>query len=227
MGALSTLALWTWIALSCQVTHAGEKVPALGPLSSEPPATETAHAQDQLADEKDGRGSAGSIATAATACVSEPDSTTAFHLKFSWTNGTVGETTDLAFRFHFGGRFDFDNGWYSAPANVQDSLDNPLLDGTDFRRFRLAADGTIWEQVEFALEADFSRAADFKGFESTPQTNIFITNAWLAVHDLPVLDTVRAGHQKEYLTFANATSSKFYPFMERPYIYDAYENDFS
>src|SRR5262245_5159421 len=147
--------------------------------------------------------------------------------KVSWENGFVSESADKAFRVHIGGRFDFDSGWYRTPLNVQNSLANPLLDGTDFRRFRFEADGTIWDQVEFALEADFSRASDFKVFEPTPQTNIFITNAWLAVHDLPVLDTVRVGHQKEYLTFSNATSSNFYPFMERPYIFDAYEDDFS
>src|SRR5262249_53910927 len=56
---------------------------------------------------------------------------------------------------------------------------------------------------------------------------IFITHAWLAVHDLPLVDTIRAGHQKEYLTFANATSARFLPFMERPYIFDAFENPFS
>ena len=148
-------------------------------------------------------------------------------LKFSWNDGLVGVSGDQAYRVHLGGRFDFDSGWYSAPASIQNSLNTPLLDGTDFRRFRFEADGTIGEQVEFKLEADFSRAADFKDFQSTPQTNIFITNAWVAVHDLPVVDTVRAGHQKEYLTFANASSSKFYPFLERPYIFDAYEDDFS
>jgi phosphate-selective porin OprO/OprP len=148
--------------------------------------------------------------------------------KFNLSEGLVGETADKAFKYHVGGRFDWDSGWYSVPFNVQQSLGStPLLDGTDLRRFRLAVDGTVWEQVDFALEADFSRAADFKSFQSTPQTNVFITNAWVAVRDLPYVDTVKAGHQKEYLSFSNATSAKFLPFMERPYIFDAYENDFS
>jgi phosphate-selective porin OprO/OprP len=151
-----------------------------------------------------------------------------FGMKFRWDEGLVGGTTDKAFRFHVGGRIDFDSGWYNAPANMQASLQpNPLLDGTDFRRFRLGADGTIWQQVDFKLEADFSRASDFKGFHSTPQTEIFITDAWVAVHDLPVVGTIKVGHQKEYLTFSNATSARFTPFMERPYLFDAYENDFS
>jgi phosphate-selective porin OprO and OprP len=122
---------------------------------------------------------------------------------------------------------DFDSGWYSVPANVQNSLNTPLLDGTDLRRFRFRTDGAIWEQVDFALEADFSRASDFKELQSTPQTNIFITDAWVALRDLPGVDTVRLGHQKEYLTFSNGTSSNFMPFMERPYIFDAFEDSFS
>src|SRR5208283_56045 len=151
-----------------------------------------------------------------------------FRLKFSWENGAVGETDDKAFRVHFGGRFDFDSTWYRAPANVQLQLDNPLLDGTEFRRFRFETDGTVWKQIEFKLEADFSRGEDFKSLDtSSPQTNIFITDAWLAINDLPLVGTVRIGHQKEYMTFANASSSNFYPFMERPFIFDAFEDDFS
>jgi phosphate-selective porin OprO/OprP len=148
--------------------------------------------------------------------------------RFNFREGLVGETTDGDFRYHVGGRFDWDSGWYRVPANIQQSLgSNPLLDGTDLRRFRLETDGTIWEQVDYKLEVDLSRASDFTGFKSEPQTNIFITHAWVAIHDLPLVDTVRAGHQKEYLTFSNATSALFQPFMERPYIFDAFENPFS
>jgi phosphate-selective porin OprO/OprP len=147
--------------------------------------------------------------------------------RFNLQEGLVGETTDGSFRYHVGGRFDWDSGWYQASHLFQQSLDAPLLDGTDLRRFRLGVDGTLWQTVDFKVEADFSRASDFKKFQSTPDTNIFITDAWLALRDLPIVGTLKAGHQKEYLTFANATSANFLPFMERPYIFDAFENDFS
>ncbi len=151
-----------------------------------------------------------------------------FPLRFKWENELIGETPDKDFRIHVGGRLDFDSSWYSAPANVQNYLGStPLLDGSDLRRFRFRTDGTIWEQMDFALEADFSKAADFKDLQSTPQTNIFITDAWIALRDLPWVDTVRIGHQKEYLTFSNGTSSNFETFMESPYIFDAFEDDFS
>ena len=142
-------------------------------------------------------------------------------------DGTVCEAKSAQPSVSVGGRFDFDNGWYRVPQNIQDSLDTPLLDGTAFRRFRLGCYGWIGDQLEYKLEADFSKAADFKSFQTTPQTNIFITHAWVALHDLPLIDTLRIGHQKEYFTFANATSSNFIPFMERPYIYDAFENNFA
>src|SRR5262249_9818072 len=65
------------------------------------------------------------------------------HFQLSWSDGLLAETADHDFRIHIGGRFDFDSGWYSAPANIQNNLASPLLDGTDFRRFRLGADGII------------------------------------------------------------------------------------
>ena len=147
--------------------------------------------------------------------------------KFNLREGLTGETSDGSFRYHVGGRFDWDSGWYNASHGFQQSLNTPLFDGTDLRRFRLGVDGTVWEQVDFKLEADFSKASDFKKFQSTPQTNIFITDAWIALPDLPVVGEIKAGHQKEYLTFSNATSAKFLPFLERPYIFDAFEDDFS
>jgi phosphate-selective porin OprO/OprP len=148
--------------------------------------------------------------------------------QFTFREGFVGQTSDGAFRYHVGGRIDWDNAWYQVPANIQQSLGTtPLLDGTDLRRFRLGIDGVMWKQMDFKLEVDLSRASDFTGFKSEPQTNIFLTDAWIAYHDLPVVDTVRFGHQKEYFTWSNATSAKFTPFMERPYIFDAFENPFS
>jgi phosphate-selective porin len=95
-----------------------------------------------------------------------------FSWKFKWENGLVFETSDKDFRIHIGGRVDWDSGWYSAPANVQSSLNTPLEDGTDLRRFRFRTDGTLWQQLDFALEADFSKASDFKELQSTPQTSI-------------------------------------------------------
>src|SRR5262249_27585953 len=63
------------------------------------------------------RAPAGESKDAATgeAKTSEPDT---FGMKFRWDDGLVGGTADKAFRFHVGGRIDFDSGWYNAPANL-------------------------------------------------------------------------------------------------------------
>src|SRR5262249_40092552 len=97
--------------------------------------------------------------------------------RFNLKDGLVGQTSDGQFRYHVGGRLDWDNGWYRVPTLFQQSLgDTPLSDGTDLRRFRIEADGTVWEQVDFKMGVDLSRASDFTGFKSEPQTNIFITD---------------------------------------------------
>ncbi|HKI36666.1 MAG TPA: porin [Gemmataceae bacterium] len=193
---------------------------ACDPPAAEPKASAKGPGAGEIGEPGEAKGSSGE----------EPAATgsgNSLQPRFNMSEGFVAETPDGAFRYHIGGRFDWDSGWYRAPQNIQQSLDNPLLDGTDLRRFRLAVDGTVWQNVDFKLEADFSKASDFKDFQATPQTNIFITDAWIALRDLPVLDTVKLGHQKEYLTFSNGTSANSLPFMERPYIYDAFQNNFS
>ena len=143
-----------------------------------------------------------------------------------WKNGLFAESSDRAYRFHFGGEMDFDNGWYQVPANIQDSLSTPLLEGTAIRRLRVGFDGYLQKKLEFKVEADFTRASEYKQSETEPQSSVFITDAWLAMHDVPFFDVVKVGHQKQLLSFNNATSSRFYPFMEKPYIFDGYESDY-
>ena len=81
---------------------------------------------------------------------------------FFWKNGLFAETSDQEYRFHFGGRLDFDNGWYQTPHNIQDSLNTPLLEGTAIRRLRVGFDGFLQKQLEFKLEADFTRASEIQ-----------------------------------------------------------------
>lgn len=145
---------------------------------------------------------------------------------FFWKNGLFAESSDKAYRFHFGGEMDFDNGWYQVPANIQDSLNTPLLEGTAIRRLRVGFDSYLQKKLEFKLEADFTRASEYKQSNTEPQSSVFITDAWLAMHDVPLFDVVKLGHQKQLLSFNNATSSRFYPFMEKPYVFDGYESDY-
>ncbi|MBL8792418.1 MAG: hypothetical protein JNM56_00790 [Planctomycetia bacterium] len=49
---------------------------------------------------------------------------------------------------------------------------------------------------------------------------------WIGINQLPVVGTFRAGHQKEWISFTNATSGRYLTFIERPLLFDAFHNDF-
>ena len=54
----------------------------------------------------------------------------------------------------------FDAGWFSADANVQDNINNPYEDGVDFRRGRIRIDGTMYYTIDWAVEYDFFNSFD-------------------------------------------------------------------
>lgn len=149
-------------------------------------------------------------------------------LKTAWNNGFVAQTADKAFRVHLGGLLDFDVGWYSVPAAVENVLLPPgLRQGSDLRRTRLTTDGTCWELMDWKIDIDFSRASDVRKLRESPDVNVNFLDVWVALREVPYLGTVRIGHQKETLSFINATSSPNLPFMERPMPFDAIADDFN
>lgn len=145
-------------------------------------------------------------------------------MKVSFKEGFWAESEDKNFTFNFGPMLQFDNGWYSVPENVNSTLDNPMTDGSDLRRLRLNAVGTVLKQFEYRVEVDFSGATDFRTTVADPQAPLFLTDNWISMKEIPFFGTVRVGHQKEFLTFSNGTSDRYYPFMERPLIFDAFED---
>ncbi|MBY0526238.1 MAG: OprO/OprP family phosphate-selective porin [Gemmataceae bacterium] len=171
-------------------------------------------------------------------------------VKASWKDGVWAETSDKAFTFHVGGRIDFDTTWYSAPHSMNQSIaqfnnyfdaNQGLQDGFDVRRFRLRVDGTLWEQFDYRAEAEFAGALDLRrrtlGISPTPPASgaafdqelapaVRMTDVFIEYKDMPYLGTLRAGHQREILSFANGSSDNFQPFMERPLIFNAFNNDF-
>src|SRR5262249_43407695 len=48
--------------------------------------------------------------------------------RFNLREGLIGETEDKTFRYHVGGRFDWDSAWFRVPQNIQNSLNTPLED---------------------------------------------------------------------------------------------------
>jgi len=158
---------------------------------------------------------------------SAPAAGSNFELKSFVKNGFVAETGDQAFRFHFGGRFDWDNAWFTQ--------DNALLigpspgtrfqDGTDFRRARLRADGRVWDYIDFVAEVNFATIQDITNPEATtvPVGSVGLSAFNLAFRDLP-FGNLRVGLFKAPYGLERYTSANVNYYMERSSIFDAFYN---
>lgn len=82
-----------------------------------------------------------------------------------WKEGLRFETMDKRFKMQVGGRLMNDWVWWNDddPSEVEVFLDEPLEDGTEFRRARLFVSGDIYERVKFKAQYDFAGGdADLK-----------------------------------------------------------------
>ncbi len=142
----------------------------------------------------------------------------------TWNNGVELATKNKDFKFHVGGRYQFDTGFYSAPQNVQTSLPNNLSyrDGVNFRRGRFRMEGTMYRTMDWAAEIDFfnSFVAPGPGFAET--ATVAPTDLWWQWREVPWFNMVRVGNQKEQIGFEHIVSSRHLPFMERSYNQDAF-----
>ncbi|WP_157368692.1 OprO/OprP family phosphate-selective porin [Zavarzinella formosa] len=141
--------------------------------------------------------------------------------------GFVRTSLDGNSTIRFGGRVQLDAGWFETPHGVQDRFSAPFVDGVVLRRAVLETDGTLWKYFDYSFNADVSRSSDLRSPSQDPDATVYITNAWLAVTDLFVPGTLKAGHQIQPLLFSAAGSNNFLSFMERPAVYDGLNDDFS
>ncbi|MBX9681738.1 MAG: hypothetical protein K2X38_23515 [Gemmataceae bacterium] len=151
-----------------------------------------------------------------------------------WNHGLWLETADKAFKVHVGGRTQFDVVSVWAPRNVMTGRGGvgDYDDATNFRRARLAVEGTFYEVIEFNCEYDFLNTFDERGgtvaasqaplgpgtVANTPAP----TDLWVALTHIPYLGTIRFGNQKPPIGFEHMTSSRFLNFMERSFAFDAF-----
>jgi phosphate-selective porin OprO/OprP len=145
-----------------------------------------------------------------------------------WRHGLWLETEDKAFKFHPGGRVQFDTIWM----NGENSLENesggtgPIRDGVNFRRARFAMEGSFWEVFEFNTEWDFINTFDFEPLNGPVQTDVANvpapTDLWIQITQLPGVGTFRAGNMKPPISLEHITSSRFLPFLERSPAFDAF-----
>jgi hypothetical protein len=93
------------------------------------------------------------------------------NLRAYWDNGLWFATPENDWKFHFGGRFQFQSVWWAQPLSLRGPPPGnggvpqqgatggvgPLDDGMFFRRVRLRSDGVAYETFEYVLEVNFEQ----------------------------------------------------------------------
>lgn len=143
-------------------------------------------------------------------------------------NGLWFESQEKDFRLHIGGRTQFDTAFFGAGGRVQQPPSQggigPLHDGTDFRRARLRAEGSFFEQTEFCVEYDF---VDSTHPDGTAINIPSPRDLWWNFSNLPYVGNFRVGNQKEPFGFERMQSSRWLNFMERSFNTEAFYSPFS
>ena len=144
-----------------------------------------------------------------------------------WNNGLWFESVDKAFRFHVGGRTQFD----IVGTNVGDDVQfgkggiGTYNDGVSFRRGRFAMEGSLWEVIGFNMEWDFINTTQASGTSAGTAATFNTpvpTDLWMSLMNIPFIGTVRIGNHKPWIGFEHLTSSRFLNFMERSAQFDAF-----
>jgi len=121
-----------------------------------------------------------------------------------WDNGFKIENADKSIKMKFGGRIMYDFGFFSL--NDEAETNGYTLaseNGNEFRRARLFTSGTIYKNVDFKLQLDFTGG------------EVALKDAYITLKKLPVVGNLRVGHFKEPFRLEALTSSKYITFMER------------
>lgn len=147
-------------------------------------------------------------------------------LKTSWNHGFVAESADELFRFHVGGRLDWDNAWYQQDDNLLMGGNPPsrLEDGTAMRRARLRADGTVYGWIDFVTEVNFANIQDVSNInDNTVQVgSVGLADFHLTFRELPIVGSLRAGHFVAPYSLERYSSANYFYYMERSPIFDAF-----
>jgi phosphate-selective porin OprO and OprP len=147
-------------------------------------------------------------------------------LKATWRNGVQFESANKDFRFHVGGRVQYD---VSAFDNDQALLVSPAVggigpqpDSTQFRRARIRLDGTMYEVFDWVAEYDFANTlATAAPTTGQPVATVpGLTELSLTWTQIPVIGNFRVGNQREPMGMEHLTSDVNLPFLERSYLRD-------
>ncbi len=123
-----------------------------------------------------------------------------------WDKGLRFESGNGQFKLKLGGRIQVDMGWID-DTGIESDTDENLEDGTEFRRLRLYASGSIYNNVGYKLQVDFA------GVQGGGEVDI--KDAYIQVKKLPVVGTLTVGHYVQPFSLEQITSSKYLEFLER------------
>ncbi|MBX3413751.1 MAG: hypothetical protein KF708_13755 [Pirellulales bacterium] len=155
------------------------------------------------------------------------------NFKGRWNHGLEFETPNKDFRVHVGGRTQVDAAFFETDTLVESGLGGigNIPDSVNFRRGRLRVDGTMWEVFEFAAEYDFINQFNADPLVPPAPNTVApipaMTDLWLTIKHLPVIGNVRIGNHKDPLSMEHLTSSRFLPFLERSFNFDAFTGAFN
>lgn len=155
-------------------------------------------------------------------------------LSFSakWNHGFEAITRDKRFKFHVGGRVQYDGVWIQDDANAFAGA-GPFADqdSVNFRRARIRADGTMYETIDWCCEYDFVNSVNVNPGTPAAENNIdhvtAPTDLWVTFREIPLVSNIRVGNVKEPIGFEHLHSSRYLDFMERSYGQDAFYGAFN
>lgn len=118
-----------------------------------------------------------------------------------WNQGVEIKRSDDKFKFKLGGRVQFD----IMSINEDDSLAKEFgsKNGAEFRRIRWYTSGTLYGNIKFKLQFDFSNG------------DAGVKDAYVEITKIPWIGNFRAGHFKQPFGLEMQSSSNHVLFMER------------
>lgn len=150
---------------------------------------------------------------------------------------------DGNFKVHIGGVVQLDViGFANTPPGIIIPGGAGIQQSVEFRRLRLRAEGTMYENIDWVSEVDLAlalqntdqlnAAAPATGLRSFP-TGVGVqggntinviqpTTVFMTLKEIPVLGNVRIGNQQSWISLEHIESARFLDFMERSTIMDAF-----
>ncbi len=109
-----------------------------------------------------------------------------------------------------GGVFQVDSGWVHQDTNSEKEY-GQIQDGSDFRRARLGAKGSVTELTNYFFQMDF-------GFFGRPT----FTDVWVEQTKVPFFGNIKIGQWKQPFSLEVVSSFRYTTFMERSLLFQAF-----